>query len=51
LKGATQRPLGDRWAWSRKNSSIDISPLVAVTLALWGVARQKPPPRMWTATW
>lgn len=36
IKGAVQRPLGDAWAWSRKNSTIDISPLVASTLALWG---------------
>jgi hypothetical protein len=36
LKGATRRPLGDAWAWSRKNSTVDISPLVALTLALWG---------------
>lgn len=34
LRGARTRPLGDRWAWSRKASSIDISPLVAMTLAL-----------------
>lgn len=34
LKGAATRPLGDAWAWSRKASSIDISPLVAMTLAL-----------------
>lgn len=36
IAGATQRNLGDRWAWSRRNSSVDISPLVACTLALWG---------------
>jgi len=36
LKGAAKRPLGDAWAWSRKNSTVDISPLVACTLALWG---------------
>jgi hypothetical protein len=36
IAGAVKRPLGDSWAWSRKNSAIDISPLVAVTLALWG---------------
>jgi hypothetical protein len=36
IKGAIPRPLGDAWAWSRKNSGVDISPLVAVTLALWG---------------
>lgn len=38
IKGAVKRPLGDAWAWSRKSSSVDISPLVACTLALWGVA-------------
>ena len=35
LVGATKRSLGDAWAWSRRNSSVDISPLVASTLALW----------------
>lgn len=35
LDGAGKRPLGDSWAWSRK-SPVDISPLVAVTLANWG---------------
>lgn len=38
LRGAAKRPLGDRWAWSRKTSSVDISPLVASTLALWGAS-------------
>jgi hypothetical protein len=41
LKGAVKRPLGDAWAWSRKSSSVDISPLVAVTLALWGTTTQQ----------
>lgn len=36
IKGAASRPLGDAWAWSRKRSGIDISPLVACTLAHWG---------------
>jgi phage terminase large subunit-like protein len=36
LDGAAKRPLGDAWAWSRKSSAIDISPLVACTLAYWG---------------
>lgn len=36
VKGASRRPMGDAWAWSRKNSLVDISPLVAVTLGLWG---------------
>jgi hypothetical protein len=34
VRGARTRPLGDAWAWSRKTSSVDISPLVAATLAL-----------------
>ncbi len=34
IRGARTRPLGDAWAWSRKSSSVDISPLVAATLAL-----------------
>jgi hypothetical protein len=37
VAGAVKRPLGDAWAWSRKSSAVDISPLVACTLALWGV--------------
>jgi hypothetical protein len=43
VKGAVRRPLGDAWAWSRKNSQVDISPLVAVTLALWAVDRHSAP--------
>jgi hypothetical protein len=35
VKGARARPLVDRWAWSRTKSNINISPLVAATLALW----------------
>ncbi len=37
VENAVKRPLGDAgWAWSRKSSSVNIAPLVAVTLALWG---------------
>ena len=35
IRGAKARPLVDRWAWSRTKSTVDISPLVASTLALW----------------
>ena len=35
LSGAGKRPLGDAWAWDRRGASVDISPLVAVTLARW----------------
>jgi hypothetical protein len=34
IRGAKPRPLTDRWAWSRSKSTVDISPLVAATLAL-----------------
>lgn len=44
LRGAVMRPSGDVDVLSRRNSSADITPLVAVTLALGGVpaARRKP---------
>lgn len=35
VKGAGKRPLGDAWLWSRKNSAVNIAPLVASTLAAW----------------
>lgn len=36
IKGAVQRAMGDgAWGWDRKNSLVDISPLVATTQALW----------------
>jgi len=41
VAGAITRPLGDAWAWSRKSSSVDISPLVATTVALWGLKNAK----------
>jgi hypothetical protein len=37
--GAAQRPVGDAWAWSRKNSSVNIAPLVALTLGVGVVER------------
>jgi len=43
VAGAVKRPLGDSWAWSRKSSTVDISPLVAVTLALWGALTKTKP--------
>lgn len=35
IRGARPRPLGDAWAFSRRNSTVDISPLVASSFALW----------------
>jgi len=37
LLSAVKRNVSEAWAWSRSNSATDISPLVAVTLALGGV--------------
>lgn len=36
ILGSTKRPLGDSWAWNRQ-STTNITPLVAVTLARYGV--------------
>lgn len=35
VAGARKRPVGDKWAGGRKTSSVDISPLEAVTAAAW----------------
>ena len=38
VAGADTKPLGDGRKWDRRSPSVDISPLVAVTLARWGLA-------------
>jgi hypothetical protein len=45
LVAARKRPLGDAWAWHRKNTAADISPLVAVTLALFGLKSKQRAPK------
>lgn len=35
IDGAAKRSVGDVWLWDRKSSAVDISPLVACTLAAW----------------
>lgn len=47
VAGATKRDLADVWAWDRKNSTTDITPLVSATLAWWGLAQitHKPKPK------
>ena len=48
LRGAIKRPLTDAWAWHRINSTVDISPLVACTLALYGAEVFQPgEPKFW----
>lgn len=44
VSGATRRVYGDAWAWSRRSSAVDISPLVAVTLARWAAGATLPVP-------
>lgn len=45
LAGAVKRVVGDgAWLWSRKNSLADISPLVAVTIAMWAAYETKDAP-------
>jgi hypothetical protein len=36
VAGAVKRPLGTAWAWDQMASSVDITPLLAVSNALWG---------------
>lgn len=36
VSGASKRDLAELWAWDRKTTTTDISPLVAATLAVWG---------------
>lgn len=42
LTGAQKRTTGDVWMWSRTGSHVDITPLVAATLALWASRHDKP---------
>ena len=36
VSGAVKHDKGDVWTWARRDVSVDVSPLVAVTLAWWG---------------
>lgn len=41
VRHARRKPSADAWVWNRRTSAVDISPLVAVTLAVWA-AQHKP---------
>lgn len=43
VDGADRRTIADAWLWSRKTSAVDISPLVAVTLARWAHGQAEDP--------
>lgn len=44
VRGAVRRPLGDAWAWGRRQSASSIAPLVTVTLATWAYEHAPQPP-------
>lgn len=49
---ARKRPLGDAWAWQRRDADTDLTPLVAVTLALWGARNlDDPKPKRTGKVW
>lgn len=45
VAGATRRPVGDGWGWSRRTSGVGVAALIAGSLALWGHARRPARPR------
>lgn len=48
ISAAVRRDVGDAWLWSRKRSTADITPLVAVTLARWAVINaEERAPNLW----
>ncbi len=50
VAAAARRIVGDGWLWSRRSSSVDISPLVAAGLAAWGHIKgspHTPEPNLW----
>jgi hypothetical protein len=42
IGGARRRPVGDAWAWGRRDVAVDVSPLIAATNALWGANQAAP---------
>ncbi|CRY79879.1 hypothetical protein SAMN05421776_11765 [Nocardia farcinica] len=42
IEAVRKRPLGDTWAWGRRDTDTDITPVVAATLALYGFASGRP---------
>ena len=44
---AARRSVGESWAWSRKLSAADATPLVAATLAFFGLQQERPSVGIW----
>lgn len=51
LAGARKRDLGEAWAWARRGVGVDISPLVGVTLARWGLTAEIEEPEEEVEPW
>jgi hypothetical protein len=51
LAGARKRDLGEAWAWARRGVGVDISPLVGVTLARWGLTVEVDEPEEEVEPW
>lgn len=49
VRDAVKRPVGDRWAWGRRKSAGDISPLEGVTLAVWEALHSESGPAVFIA--
>ncbi len=45
VAGATRRKVVDAWAWDRRSADVDLTPLVAATLARWAAGAIEPPKR------
>jgi hypothetical protein len=41
VQGARKRQRGDAFSWSRRSPSVDLSPLVAASLATWRAANDE----------
>lgn len=48
LDGAVKRPVSDAWVWSRRTSAIDISPIVAITMAHFGAKAMSRTPQVFS---
>jgi hypothetical protein len=44
VKAAAKRTVGDGWVWARRTPTVDVSPLIAGALALYGDRHRPPAP-------
>ena len=49
VAGAAIKPAGDSWRWSQSASQVDISPLVAITIAVGKTLDGAKPPTYWSS--